>query len=94
MSILSAPYFHNEAAAVKHLESIVWADGICCPKCGVVDNSGELKGKTARAGLRKCYACRKQFTVKVGTVWSVGKPCSLRMVLAVARKPCPVALPW
>jgi transposase-like protein len=69
MSILSAAYFHNEEAAVKHLENIVWANGIVCPKCGVVDNSGELKGKTARVGLRKCYACRKQFTVKVGTVF-------------------------
>lgn len=69
MSILSAPYFHNEKAAIKHLESIVWADGIVCPKCGTVDNSGELKGKSTRPGLRKCYACRKQFTVKVGTVF-------------------------
>lgn len=69
MSILSAPYFHDETAAIKHLESIVWADGIVCPKCGVVDNSGELKGKSTRPGLRKCYACRKQFTVKVGTVF-------------------------
>lgn len=69
MSILSKPYFHNEEAAVKHLESIVWANGIVCPKCGTIDGSGELKGKTARPGLRKCYSCRKQFTVKVGTVF-------------------------
>lgn len=69
MSILNAPYFHDEIAAIKHLESIVWADGIVCPKCGVIDNSNELKGKATRAGLRKCYACRKQFTVKVGTVF-------------------------
>lgn len=69
MSILSKPYFHDEAAAVKHLESIVWARGVVCPHCGTIDGSGELKGKTARAGLRKCYSCRKQFTVKVGTVF-------------------------
>lgn len=69
MSILSKEYFHNEEAAVKHLESIVWANGVSCPKCGVLDNSGQLKGKTARPGLRKCYSCRKQFTVKVGTVF-------------------------
>lgn len=69
MSILSKPYFHDEAAAVKHLESIVWAKGVVCPHCGTIDGSGELKGKTARPGLRKCYSCRKQFTVKVGTVF-------------------------
>jgi transposase-like protein len=70
MSILSAPYFHNEESAIAHLEGIVWANGIVCPKCGTVDNSGKLQGKTARAGLRKCYSCRKQFTVKVGTCLS------------------------
>lgn len=69
MSILSKAYFHNEAAAYEHLESIIWARGVVCPKCGVIDRSGKLKGKTARAGLRKCYACRKQFTVTVGTVF-------------------------
>ena len=69
MSILSKEYFHNEEAAFEHLESIVWANGVVCPKCGVVGESGKLNGKTARTGLRKCYACRKQFTVKVGTVF-------------------------
>jgi transposase-like protein len=28
-----------------------------------------LKGKSTRIGVRKCYACRKPFTVKVGTVF-------------------------
>lgn len=69
MSFLSKPYFHNEAAAIAHLEGIIWANGIVCPKCGTVDRSGKLEGKTARPGLRKCYSCRKQFTVKVGTVF-------------------------
>lgn len=71
MSILSKPYFHDEEAAIAHLESIVWADGITCPKCGTVDKSGKLQGKTARPGLRKCYACRKQFTVKVGILLGI-----------------------
>lgn len=69
MSILSKAYFHDESAAIKHLESILWADGIICPKCGVIGNAYELKGKTTRIGLRKCGACRSQFTVKVGTVF-------------------------
>lgn len=69
MSVLSKEYFHNEEAAIKHLESIIWANGISCPKCGVIDNSYQLKGKTTRAGLRKCGACRKQFTVRIGTIF-------------------------
>ena len=32
-------------------------------------NSGPLKGKSNRIGLYKCYACRKPFTVKVGTIF-------------------------
>jgi transposase-like protein len=39
-----------------------------CPHCGVVDRSGPLKGKSTRIGVYKCYACRKPFTVKVGTI--------------------------
>jgi transposase-like protein len=36
-----------------------------------VDNSGPLKGKSTRIGVYKCYegACRKPFTVKVGTIF-------------------------
>jgi len=28
-----------------------------------------MKGKTTRVGLYKCYQCRKQFTVKIGTIF-------------------------
>lgn len=69
MSILSKPYFHDEAAAIAHLEDILWADGPVCPHCEAKDRSSPMKGKSTRPGLRKCYACRKQFTVKVGTVF-------------------------
>lgn len=74
MSILSKPYFHNEKAAFKHLEKLLWRDGVVCPKCGTVDRAGRLEGVKAkngkvRLGLWKCYECRKQFTVRVGTVF-------------------------
>jgi transposase-like protein len=68
-SSLSAPRFHDEAAAYAHVEGIVWANGRYCPHCGVFDRSGALKNKSARIGLYKCYACRKTFTVKVGTIF-------------------------
>jgi transposase-like protein len=70
-SILSARVLQNEAAAIAWVEARVWPEGPVCPHCGNCDDKsiGRLAGKTARPGLRKCYACRKQFTVKVGTVF-------------------------
>jgi transposase-like protein len=68
-SILSRPYFHDEKAAYAVVESQLWADGRPCPHCGVVDESSPLKGKSTRIGVYKCRACRKPFTVKVGTVF-------------------------
>jgi transposase-like protein len=67
MSVLSRPYFHDEAAAFAHLESVLWVDGVACPHCGSLGKHYDLR-KT-RIGLRKCQDCRKQFTVKVGTVF-------------------------
>ena len=68
-STLSAAHFHDEEAAYAFVESIIWANGRVCPKCGTIDQSGPLKGKSTRVGVYKCYACRKPFTVKVGTVF-------------------------
>jgi transposase-like protein len=67
-SVLSDKHFHNEEAAYAYVEARIWRNGRTCPHCGVVDGSGPLKGKTSRPGLYKCYACRKAFTVKIGTV--------------------------
>lgn len=68
-SELSAPYFHDEAAAFARVEEILWPNGPVCPFCGSTkEHIGRLAGKTARPGLHKCYGCRKQFTVRKGTV--------------------------
>jgi len=69
MSILSAPYFHDEAAAYAKLESVVWPSGPVCPFCGGLDRITPVTGKTARIGLRRCLDCKKQFRVTVGTVF-------------------------
>lgn len=73
MPILSRPHFHNERSAFEFLETLLWADGPECPHCGTVDRASKLKGNSTRIGLWKCYACRKQFTVKVGTVFEHGR---------------------
>jgi transposase-like protein len=69
MSVLSRPEFHNEEAAYAYVEARVWADGRVCPHCGVVGKSSKMGGKSTRVGLWKCYACRKPFTVKIGTIF-------------------------
>ena len=67
---LSVAHFHSEEAAYEFVEARLWPDGPVCPHCGATkEHAGRLKGKTHRAGLYKCYACRKPFTVKIGTVF-------------------------
>jgi|GEM_PF-48818 len=65
----SDAFFHQEAAAFAALEGFLWPNGPVCPHCGNGGPVYALKGKTTRIGLRKCAKCRKQFTVKVGTVF-------------------------
>jgi transposase-like protein len=90
MSILSRAYFKSERAAFAHLEAVLWADGVVCPHCGSVDSAGRLKGVKdkkgrVRPGLWKCYAkeCRKQFTVRVGTVFQSAHIPLTKMLQAV-----------
>ena len=68
-SVLNQPYFQDEAAAYAKLESLIWPNGPVCPHCGCTDRVRPLAGKAHRIGLKKCYACRKQFRVTVGTVF-------------------------
>ncbi len=67
MSHLSAPHFHDEAAAFAFLEDALWPHGPVCPRCGGLDRITAVKG--GRAGLRRCGPCKRQFTVTVGTVF-------------------------
>jgi transposase-like protein len=67
MSLLSQPHFHNETAAIARLEAIVWPKGPYCPRCGGFDRITPVKG--ARAGLRRCGPCKREFTVTVGTIF-------------------------
>jgi transposase-like protein len=68
-SALSAPHFHNEQAAFAYVEARIWPNGPVCPHCKGTERIGALKGKTTRPGLYKCYACRKPFTVRMGTLF-------------------------
>jgi transposase-like protein len=64
----------TEDEARETLEAIRWPDGAVCPHCGSgeaykLTPKGETKTKV-RPGVYKCKACRKQFTVTVGTIFA------------------------
>ena len=72
---LAREYSDNDKAR-ELLEKLLWPNGPVCPHC---KNDGKVKAiyrltakegsKTpARKGVCKCGACRKQFTVTVGTI--------------------------
>jgi transposase-like protein len=93
LSKLSKTAFQSEPAAFEYLEAALWPEGAVCPHCGTVGKATKLKttgeaqnGKrAARIGLWKCNEkeCRKQFTVKVGTVFEHGRIPLHKMLQAV-----------
>lgn len=66
---LSAPHLQNEDAAFAYVEARLWPNGPVCPHCGGVERISRMQGKATRKGLHKCYQCRKQFTVRQGTIF-------------------------
>jgi len=63
--------FPTEQSAIDHLTAIRWANGKFCPLCGNADEKriGTLTG----TNTHKCYACRKRFSIKVGTIFQDSK---------------------
>ena len=79
-SVLSDLPFHNEEAAFEYVETQLWPNGPVCPHCDGTDHIGKLEGVRSKPskkhpegveqpGLYKCYSCRKQFTVRIGTIF-------------------------
>src|SRR5207245_2669238 len=68
-----AGMFADEDSARAFLESRLWPTGPVCPHCPCTDiykiTAKAASKHPARHGLYKCKACRKQFTVRVGTVF-------------------------
>src|SRR5580658_8899021 len=76
MSILSQPRFHDEQAAFDYVEAALWPQGPVCPHCGCTGRVSAIKpnvAKRVRIGLKFCGDCRKQFTVRVGTIFEESK---------------------
>lgn len=69
MTSLTLKIFTDPEAARAHLEGLLWPSGTpCCPHCGVVGENTLIKGKSVRPGLYQCNACRKPFSVTIGTI--------------------------
>src|ERR1700734_1275335 len=67
MNDLSAKHFHDEDAAIAHVERSRWPHGdVVCPHCGSL-SVHRLAGKT-QAGMFLCNDCRDKFTCRTGTV--------------------------
>lgn len=69
-------YYSDEQVCIDTVAAMRWADGKpTCPKCGVIE--GERKHYWIKTQKRwKCYSCRKQFSVKVDSVFE-DSPLSL-----------------
>ena len=64
-----SPHLHSPEAAIEYLERLRWPNGPVCPHCGETERKPYLLKSRTRRKLWKCAACRKQFTVTVGTIF-------------------------
>ncbi len=74
-----AKHFSDEGAAWGLVESMRWPDGPVCPHCGdrnrayfIRPRNGQRTTTTGRVSYRrlwKCKACRKPFSVLIGTIF-------------------------
>src|ERR1700716_421578 len=58
--------FQDEAKAREWLEAQLWPTGPVCGHCGTLNEATAL---STRPGWYQCNACRKQFSVTVGTLF-------------------------
>ena len=70
--------FDTDDKARKHVESVIWKDGVTCPHCQCKDQDkfspiAANREKKVRAGLRYCADCKSQFTVTIGTIFEDSK---------------------
>lgn len=62
----------DEKAAVEFMEKQRWGDAPCCPECGSVSVYQMKDSKTGERQKNfrwRCHDCKKQYTVRVGTVF-------------------------
>ena len=60
--------FTDPLKAASYLEDLRWPNGPVCPHCGESERKA-YRLKSATRSLWKCAACRKQYTVTIGTIF-------------------------
>lgn len=61
----------NEALAVEFMERMRWGDCPCCPRCGDtnVRQMLDADGNRNKRFLWKCLGCKRQYTVRINSVY-------------------------
>jgi transposase-like protein len=93
--ITLAQEYSDDDKSRRLLESLRWPNGVVCPHCQFnevykITPKSDSK-RPARKGLYKCAACRKQFTVTVGTIFEdshipIGKWLMAYFILCSSKK--------
>jgi transposase-like protein len=62
----------DEAKAVEFIEQLRWGSDPACPRCGDTEVS-QMKNASGQGRnerfLWRCHGCKKQFTVRIGTIF-------------------------
>ena len=64
-------YFADKDVAHQYLVDLRWSDGVVCPHCGGLEHA-----YTTTRKIWRCKDCKKEFSVKVGTIFE-GSPIGL-----------------
>src|SRR5207302_10535277 len=62
--VAAVRYFDDEAVCVEFLARLRWPDGVRCIEC-----DSDRVGFISTRSLWRCKDCRKQFSVKQGTIF-------------------------
>ena len=88
-AVASAPGLLDEDAAGAFLEHFRWPNGPVCPHCGSLGayrlHPRARSAAPVRKGVLKCKACRRQFTVTVGTAFEHSHILLSQWLLALGR---------
>lgn len=57
--------FSDPDVCLKYVAEMRWANGPVCPRC---EANGEQIAFMPTRGLWRCKSCKKQFSVKIGTI--------------------------
>ena len=72
--------FPDEVSAIKWFESLVWPDGRHCPRCGSTETT---EAPPSKKQPYWCGACRKGFSVRIGTALERSKVPLRKWVFAI-----------